>query len=201
MTAITVATGLHARGRLAALRSRQASSTKWSTVQLVEKADEHCRPTGIAGRDHRDSLRSSLSGVQGLPVRRAADVLLSATRRTMRRPDVALVWAEPVARADLANEELRIAPDLVVEVVSPTNRRTTTSTRRVERIPRRSGVPVVWVVGPVQRDVYVHRHEPARSRRIPRRRARSKMSRCCPGLVVQGRRVFLLRSRKSFGRS
>ena len=74
----------------------------------------------------------------------------------MRKPDVALVWAERLA-SGLGDDELEIAPDLVVEVVSPTN----TVTSQFERVSEylAAGVPVVWVVDPPRRWVIVFRRD------------------------------------------
>lgn len=77
-----------------------------------------------------------------------------ANPKMMRRPDVALVWVERLPDG-LGIQELQIAPDLAVEVVSPTNTYYDVH-RRVEEWLS-AGVPVVWVVDPVQRDVYIHR--------------------------------------------
>lgn len=74
----------------------------------------------------------------------------------MRKPDVALVWAERFADG-LDDDELYIPPDLVVEVVSPSN----TFSNRFQRVENylSSGVPVVWVVDPPLRWVHVYRRD------------------------------------------
>lgn len=77
-------------------------------------------------------------------------------RRTGRRPDVALVWASRPGAA-LVDEELYIAPDLVVEVVSPTNKYRDVL-GRVEEY-RGVGVPFIWVVDPVHRSMHVYRKD------------------------------------------
>ena len=77
-------------------------------------------------------------------------------RRHGRRPDVAMVWAER-AGSTPDDEELQIAPDLVVEVVSPSN----TFLDQFERVEEylKAGVPLVWLVEPVYRSVHVYRKD------------------------------------------
>jgi Uma2 family endonuclease len=76
--------------------------------------------------------------------------------RHMRIPDVALVWAHRLP-AGLTDDELQIPPDLAVEVVSPTNTYNNVHNRVDEYL--NAGVGIVWVVGPVQRDIYVYRSD------------------------------------------
>lgn len=65
--------------------------------------------------------------------------------REYRRPDVALVWAERLAGGEI-DDELRIAPDLVVEIVSPTNKYSELSERLEDFLD--AGVPLVLVIDP-----------------------------------------------------
>ena len=71
----------------------------------------------------------------------------------MRRPDVALVWAHRFPDG-VDDDELYIAPDLAVEVVSPTNTYIDIDNRIEEYFS--AGVPLIWVVNPVLRHVYAH---------------------------------------------
>jgi Uma2 family endonuclease len=74
---------------------------------------------------------------------------------TVRAPDAAFVRADrvppPEARAGFAE----LAPDLVVEVVSPNDRATDVLAKTVEWLT--AGVRTVWVVDPALRTVTVHR--------------------------------------------
>jgi Uma2 family endonuclease len=74
----------------------------------------------------------------------------------MRRPDVALVWAERLPEG-LNDDELHVAPDLVVEVVSPTNR----FDEQVDRVADYldAGVPIVLVAQPARRWIHVYRKD------------------------------------------
>ena len=74
----------------------------------------------------------------------------------MRRPDVALVWAERLPDG-LSDDELRVVPDLVVEVVSPSN-------KYIEQMDRVEqwldvGAPMVWVIEPTLRWAHVYRSD------------------------------------------
>lgn len=71
-----------------------------------------------------------------------------------RRPDVALVWAERLPEGP-THDQLYIPPDLVVEVVSPSNG-FTEQQARVNKY-RRAGVAMVWVVDPDARAMHVYR--------------------------------------------
>ena len=74
--------------------------------------------------------------------------------REGRRPDVAMVWAERIP-GGLDHEELYIPPDLVVEVVSPSNG-FSEQQGRVNKY-RRAGVGMVWLVDPDARAMHVYR--------------------------------------------
>jgi Uma2 family endonuclease len=73
-----------------------------------------------------------------------------------RRPDVAMVWAERLPGGPTA-DELMIAPDFVVEIVSPRN----TVDDQLERVDEflTAGVPVVWLIDPGRRWLHVYRRD------------------------------------------
>lgn len=72
----------------------------------------------------------------------------------VRRPDVAFIAAARVP-ASLPRGHVRFAPDLAVEVISPTN----TVLEMDEKLADywSAGVPMVWIVNPDARLVRVHR--------------------------------------------
>ena len=74
-------------------------------------------------------------------------------RELIRVPDVAFVRAERVPPADHAGF-LRLAPDLVVEVVSPHDRPGAVTEKASMWLE--AGVRLVWVVDPPTRTVAVH---------------------------------------------
>lgn len=74
--------------------------------------------------------------------------------KKMRRPDLALVWTERVP-GGVTDEELFVAPDFVVEVVSPSNTYNELLARVDEYLA--AGVPLVWLADPVGRRIQVYR--------------------------------------------
>ena len=81
--------------------------------------------------------------------------ILSRNPDTVVAPDVAFVRAERLAALGaIGNVFLPLAPDLAVEVLSPSNRAGETA-RKVE-LYRKAGVPLIWVVDPERETVTVH---------------------------------------------
>ena len=76
--------------------------------------------------------------------------------RSMRRPDVAVVWRGRLPGGG-SNEELRIAPDIVVEVVSPTNLYGEVMDRLFDY--QGAGVPLVLILHPEHRCVLGYRQD------------------------------------------
>ncbi len=70
------------------------------------------------------------------------------------RPDLAFVRADRLRPEDLDSGYYDIIPDLVVEVLSPSNRSADIADK-VERY-QRAGVQLIWVVDPRRRSVAVH---------------------------------------------
>ena len=72
----------------------------------------------------------------------------------IRKPDVSVILRGKLPEGPLPEGFVRIVPDLVVEVVSPND----TAEQIVARLDdfRTAGTPLVWVVYPKQRRVYVH---------------------------------------------
>lgn len=82
-----------------------------------------------------------------------ASVITSEDPPTVRAPDVGVVLRE---RVDSLHETgwLRGAPDLSVEIVSPSNRASEIQEKVLEYL--RAGASIVWVVYPNTRTVAVH---------------------------------------------
>jgi Uma2 family endonuclease len=82
--------------------------------------------------------------------------VLDPVRDTRRRPDVAFVSAERWPLEKLIPEvgDWEVVPDLAVEVASPND----TLEELVKKVKEyfRCGVRLVWVVLPIQREVYVY---------------------------------------------
>jgi Uma2 family endonuclease len=78
---------------------------------------------------------------------------LVALPRTVRAPDVAFVRADRLPSAGIDSRQMRVAPDLVVEVLSPSE----TPARLGEKLDdyRASGLPLVWLIDPIERTVTI----------------------------------------------
>ena len=74
---------------------------------------------------------------------------------TVREPDVAFFSAEKVSPDERVTGYAEVAPDLVVEIVSPTDRLVAVNDKALMWL--RYGVRLVWVVRPEERLVDVHR--------------------------------------------
>ena len=81
---------------------------------------------------------------------------------TVLGPDAALVRPERLPSPELQSGYLELAPDLVVEVVSPNDRWTTVSDKVDSYLA--AGVTLVWVVEPKARAVRVYTSEGAEQR-------------------------------------
>jgi Uma2 family endonuclease len=75
--------------------------------------------------------------------------------QTVRLPDVSFVRADRLPPLDELNRVGRLVPDLVVEVVSPSDRMSDVLDKIAEYL--RAGVPLVWLVEPKRRVVTVYR--------------------------------------------
>jgi Uma2 family endonuclease len=73
--------------------------------------------------------------------------------RTVRAPDIAFVRAERLPAEGVGAGFMRLAPDLVVEVLSPSE----TTSRLEEKLNdyRAAGTPLVWIIDPETRTVMV----------------------------------------------
>jgi Uma2 family endonuclease len=72
--------------------------------------------------------------------------VLFSDRETVRAPDVAFVRAERMPRGEARKHFARMAPDLAVEVLSPTDRISELLAK--VQMYQESGVPLIWVVDP-----------------------------------------------------
>lgn len=73
----------------------------------------------------------------------------------IRRPDVAFVCQNRISDRILQDSYLRIAPDLVVEVISPNDVAYELERKIQEYLS--AGVQLIWIVYPEQRTVRIHR--------------------------------------------
>jgi Uma2 family endonuclease len=77
--------------------------------------------------------------------------------RSARRPDVAFVKASRLGGRGMPTGHLTIAPDLVVEVLSPNDKHADMNERLDDYFD--AGVPLVWVVDPQTRTVRIERSD------------------------------------------
>lgn len=82
-------------------------------------------------------------------------VELATEPRSVRGPDLAFVTAERLPNGPPARGFLKVAPDLCVEVVSPSNSSAEIQEKVLDYLD--AGVRLVWVVHPGQRTVTAYR--------------------------------------------
>ena len=81
--------------------------------------------------------------------------VLSAAEGIVRAPDVAFVSSERVPPQGMTDRFWEVAPDVAVEIVSPSNTVSAMQRKALEYLD--SGARLVWVVDPAERTVTVHR--------------------------------------------
>jgi Uma2 family endonuclease len=86
----------------------------------------------------------------------ASDVEFALSDDTRVRPDVFVLLPSTARRLDLDRIPIPGAPDLAIEVISPTERPSESSEK--VRAYLRSGVAEVWQVDPKSRTVEIHRN-------------------------------------------
>lgn len=79
--------------------------------------------------------------------------VLFPDRATVRAPDIAFVRADRVPHGEARKHFARLAPDLVVEVLSPTDR-TSEVVAKIEMY-QEAGVPLIWLVDPAEATITV----------------------------------------------
>jgi Uma2 family endonuclease len=109
--------------------------------KLIVKVSNHCEAhrTGI--------VLTSTNGIQCFP----------DEPRKVRKPDLSYVKKERFSKEHLAEGFLSIAPDLAVEVIS-SHDEFAEITEKIEEYLA-AGVPLVWVIDPVNKIAYVHRKD------------------------------------------
>ncbi len=81
--------------------------------------------------------------------------LLSRNPDTVRAPDVSFVRADRFDAEEAARGYFRGAPDLAIEIVSPSNRPGETHAKVADYLA--AGATLVWVIDPIHRLVAVYR--------------------------------------------
>jgi Uma2 family endonuclease len=99
-------------------------------------------------------LRSWAKGTGGGYVGVEAGFTLARDPDTIRGPDVSYVRADRIPPEGIPEGFWELAPDLAVEVVSPSE--TAENVREKVRDFLQAGTPLVWVIYPRTREVIVH---------------------------------------------
>jgi Uma2 family endonuclease len=99
-------------------------------------------------------LRLWVRSVQGGYVGVEAGYILARSPDTVRGPDVSYVRAERIPSSGIPEGFWELAPDLAVEVVSPSE--TADEVREKVRDFLGAGTPLVWTIHPRTREVIVH---------------------------------------------
>lgn len=89
------------------------------------------------------------------------DVEFALTENDRVRPDVCIVLGEKATRLDPDKIPIPGAPDIAIEVISPSER--TSDSHDKVRAYLRNGTAEVWQVYPKSRTVQIHRGEASRS--------------------------------------
>lgn len=130
-----------------------------SRYELVDGELERMPPTGEV---HGDVDRQFIwllesyirpRGIEKLFVE--TSFVLSPDRQTVRQPDIAFVQAERLIQDRDRERSVRLVPDLVIEIVSPSDRRSAVVAKAHEYLHH--GVRIVWVVDPPSRSVTIFR--------------------------------------------
>jgi Uma2 family endonuclease len=117
-----------------------------------------------------------------------AGFLLRRDPDTVRIPDVAFVGRDRLPPDPYGQPLWELAPDLAVEVVSPSNRATELNARVLDYLD--TGAALVWLVDPAARTVVVH--EPGGIARVLRDGDTLTGGNVAPGFSVPVARLFAL---------
>jgi Uma2 family endonuclease len=125
-----------------------------------ELADAELVRMAPTGEAHGDSGRQLIWLIESFIRPRRIEKLfvetsfvLSERHRTVRQPDIAFVRAERLDPNRDRQRSVHLVPDLAIEVVSPSDRRSAVIAKANEYL--RYGVQMVWIVDPPSRTVTV----------------------------------------------
>jgi Uma2 family endonuclease len=123
--------------------------------ELAQMAPAGFRHSRVAGRFAAYIGQHALAHKLGEVLTAEPGFFLEHEPDTVLAPDVAFVRRDRLPRAGEDEGFADLIPDLVVEVVSPSDRPADVA-RKIERYLR-PGVPVVWLADPRRERVQVHR--------------------------------------------
>ncbi len=135
----------------------RTATTRWEVVRgrLHELPPANFKHGVVAGRLFAILYQFVESQKSGYVLMAETGFILSEDPLTLRAPDVAFVRREKVPEGDLPEQFARFAPDLVAEVLSPSD----TYSSLAEKVSDwlQAGVQTVWVVDPSDRTISIHR--------------------------------------------
>jgi Uma2 family endonuclease len=130
-----------------------------SRYELVDGELERMPPTGeVHGDVNRQFLWLLESYVRPRGIEKLfveTSFVLSSDRPTVRQPDIAFVQAERLPDDRDRDRSVQVVPDLVIEIVSPSDRGSAVVAKAHEYL--HYGVRVVWVVDPPSRSITIFR--------------------------------------------
>lgn len=138
----------------AALPEEEGYRLELSRGRLVREPAPGLAHSDLAGRIYRLLWTAAQEGGAG-HVFLDAGFTLSTDPPTVRVPDVAFVLSDRIPRGGLPQGFGEGAPDLVVEVISPSNRASEMQRKSLEYLD--AGAHLVWVVDPAEGTVAVYR--------------------------------------------
>ena len=121
-------------------------------IETMPAGREHGRIVMNLGAELRNYIKPRRLGIL---VGSDSGVWLERDPDTVREPDIAFFSAEKSPLDERVDGYAEVVPDLVVEVVSPSDRRTAVNDKALMWL--RYGARLVWVVHPDARVVDVHR--------------------------------------------
>ncbi len=144
------------------LSAEQFQALSAEQTRHRELVDGEIRDTSPSGFEHGVVAATLVHHLHAFAAGKLGVVLSSETGFTIRRnpdtvrsPDAAFVATDRLPGPGARGGFVELAPDLVVEVVSPSDRASDVLSKALDWVD--AGVRLVWVVDPGSRTVTVHR--------------------------------------------
>lgn len=132
------------------LNTKRAELIRGEVIETMPPGGRHAEVAGAIVTLLRLWIKKGVGGFAGVE----AGFTLKHKPDTLRAPDVAYVRAERIASGRVPEGFWSIAPDLAVEVISPSE--TADEIREKVRDFLAAGTPLVWIVYPRTQEVVAH---------------------------------------------